>query len=378
MGRHAEGWKLVWRNGYGHVRFTHDKARYFISTGERDPSRAAAQAAKIYAEVIGGKRRRVVAALRALQPLETLFAEWLAALEGVLDEETVATYARLYVPTHFVPFFRTFDALDESRIDAYARARLREVLKKTLQKELGALRGFLRWCKSEGFIEALPVFPEFPKTTKGRRSGKHREKANDLTEEQVVRAIVAMPIVSARVSKLDRRLFPVRARFAIAYETGLRPATLDALSIPEHWQPGSNVLRISDDIDKARFGRDLELTATARGVLEQTVSQFGIASGPIFGRHDYRTYLRAVGLDDELRSPLAAYDFRHARGTHLVDRGASLSGVAYQLGHTQVTTVNKYAHPTKRAGDVALQSGGADLTDAMTSSGAIPDRRAKR
>jgi site-specific recombinase XerD len=97
-----------------------------------------------------------------------------------------------------------------------------------------------------------------------------------------------------------------------------------------------------------------------------------LRSGPIFGRHDYRVYLREAGLDDELRTQLAAYDFRHARGTHLVDRGAALSGVAYQLGHTQVSTTSKYAHATKRAGDAALAVGGADLT------GALPDQEKRK
>ncbi len=367
MGRHAEGWKLVWRNGYGHVRFTFNKTRHFISTGEGDPTRAREAAARIYAEVISGKRRKVAAAIRVIQPLETLFAEWLASLEGVLDPETVKTYRNTYVPTHFVPHFGSFDAIDDASIDAYARGRLRAVLRKTVYKELGALRGFLRWCRMEGFIAALPAFPEFPKTAKGKRSGPQRAKANPLTEAQVRDAILRLPFLSARVSKKDRRLFAVRPRFVVAYETGLRPSTLDALSVPEHWQPGSDVLVVTDEIDKTRFGRELTLTKDARAALEATVLALGIAKGPIFGRHDYRSHLKAAGLDGDLASPLAPYDFRHARGTHLVDRGAALSGVAYQLGHTQVTTTNKYAHATKRAGDAALDAGGADL------SGAIPD-----
>lgn len=372
MGRHAKGWSLVWRSGYASVRFTHAKARHFISTGETDPARAREQAARIYAEVVSGKRRKVSAAVRAIQPLEVLFAEWLASLEGVLDDETVKTYRRTYVPTHFVPWFKRFDAIDEASLDAYGRQRLRVVLKKSLFKELGALRGFLRWCKQEGFIDRVPDFPEFPRTSKGKRAGKQRAKANPLTESQVVTSIRSMPIVSRRISKVDRRLFVVRPRFVVAYEMGFRPATLDALSVPEHWQQGSTTITLTDDIDKARYGRELTLTPAAAEALEQAFILGGSRPGPIFGKHDYRTYLRGAGLDEELPSRLASYDFRHARGTHLVDRGAALSGVAYQLGHTQVTTTNKYAHPTRRAGDAALEVGGADL------SGAVTDQEADR
>jgi len=368
MGRRPEGLKVVWREGWGIARFTWSGKRYFISTGERDPGRAEVEAARIYHEVTSGRRRRVAAGLRSKQPLDELFAGWLASLEGVLDVETIKTYRRTYVPTHFIPFFKRFDAIDEASLDAYGRSRLRKVLRKTLQKELGALRGFLRWCRQEGFLDAMPVFPEYPTTSKGKRAGKQRAKANELTEEQVVAAIARLPERSARVSKIDRCVFPVRSRFVLAYETGLRPSTLDVLEMPAHWRPGSRELVIPDEIDKTRFGRTLALTP--EGVAALTEAAGGRTSGLIFGRHDYRTYLRKAGLDAELVSQLAPYDFRHARGTHLVDRGATLSGVAYQLGHTQLTTTSKYAHATKRAGDRALEAGSA-------LSGSIPEREEK-
>jgi integrase len=364
MGRHPEGLKIVWRGGYAHARFTWQKRREFISTGERDPARAQVKAEQIYAEVIGGKRRRVSAAVRVLQPLDKLFAEWLATLEGVLDVETIKTYRVTYVATHFLSFFRSFERVcDESAIDAYTRERIRKVLRRTLQKELGALKGFLRWCKMEGFIDALPRWPEMPRTAKGKRVGKQRAKANELSEEQVVSAIMSMPELSARISKADRRRFVVRPRFVVAYETGLRPATIDTLSIPEHWRPGSSVLVVADEHDKARYGRRLTLTASAKAALERTCELLGIKAGVIFGRHDYRSHLAKAGVEK-----LAAYDFRHARATHMLDRGASLSGVAYNHGHRQTTTTSKYTHPTRRAGDAALEVGGADLT------GAVPDQ----
>jgi integrase len=365
MGRRPEGLKVVWRDGWAVARFTWAGTRHFVSTGERDPERAQAKAAAIYHEVTSGRRRKVAAAIRVLQPLDVLFSEWLASLEGVLDPETIKTYRNTYVPTHFLQYFRSFDAIDDSSIDGYGRSRLRKVLRKTVYKEFGALRGFLRWCKQEGYLLEVPAFPEYPKTAKGKRSGKQRAKANSLSEENVLSAIRSLPLLSSRVSKIDRRPFAVRARFIVAYETGLRPSTLDALEIPTHWQPGSPLLLVTEEIDKTRYGRGLTLTDEARRALEETVAELRISRGLIFGRHDYRTYLRKAGLDEELQTQLAPYDFRHARGTHLVDRGAALSGVAYQLGHTQVSTTSRYAHATKRAGDEALQAGGA-LTGAIT------------
>jgi integrase len=366
MGRHAEGLKVIWRNGYGIARFTWKGRREFISTGERDPARAQSKAEDIYAEVVSGKRRKVSAAIRVLQPLDKLFAEWLAALEGILDERTVETYRVTYVAGHFLPFFRSFERVcDEANIDAYARERIRRVLRSTVHKELGALRGFLRWCKMEGFIESLPAWPELPRTAKGKRVGPQRAKANELSEEDVVKAILSMPVISLRISKRTRYRFAVRPRFVVAYETGLRPATLDAIELGVHWKRGSDKLKIDDADDKARFGRTVTLTPTAVAALEQAVSELHIEKGPIFGAHDYRSYLAKAGIEK-----LAAYDFRHARATHQLERGASLAGIAFQHGHTQTTTTSKYTRPTERAGKAALDVG-------SVLSGAIPDLEEK-
>lgn len=360
MGRKAEGLKVRWRDGIGYASFTWQKKRYFLSTGETDPGRAQAEAERIYGEVVSGRRRKVSAAVRVSVPLLDLFGDWLATLEGVLDAQTLKTYRVTYVGRHFLDFFAKLDDVaDESQVDAYARARLRKVLRSTVHKELGALRGFLRWAKMEGFITAIPQFPEFPKTSKGKRSGTQRARANELTETQVVDAIAALPAISARISKKDRKRFAVRARFVVAYETGLRPATLDALVLGTHWDLLDESLRIPDEDDKSRYGRVVTLTDAAILALEHTVRFLGIKPGePIFGQHDYRTYLKAAG-GVALVKRLAPYDFRHARGTHLANRGAALPGIAYQLGHTQLTTTNKYTRATRAAGDRALTAGGA-------------------
>lgn len=365
MGRKPEGLKVVWRERVdgtpiGHARFTWAKERHFISTGESDPRRAQEEAERIFAEVVSGRRRKVSAAVRVSAPLLDLFGDWLATLEGVLDQATLKTYRVTYVGRHFLDFFAKLDDVaDESEVDAYARARLRKVLRSTVHKELGALRGFLRWAKMEGFITTIPPFPEFPKTAKGKRAGTQRAKANELTEAQVVASIQALPAISARISKKDRKRFAVRARFVVMYETGLRPATLDALRLGAHWNVGQWTLDIPDEDDKTRFGRSIGLTKEAILALHGTVQALGLEPGDlIFGAHDYRTYLKAAG-GVALVKRLAPYDFRHARGTHLANRGAALPGIAYQLGHTQLTTTNKYAHATKAAGDLALTAGGA-------------------
>ena len=49
-------------------------------------------------------------------------------------------------------------------------------------------------------------------------------------------------------------------------------------------------------------------------------------------------------LPPEKAKTFTAYDLRHARATQWAETG-NLVGVAYLLGHKQVTTTNKYARP---------------------------------
>jgi hypothetical protein len=67
--------------------------------------------------------------------------------------------------------------------------------------------------------------------------------------------------------------FPIRARFVLMLETGLRPKTLDQLRVPEHYAKGASVLRVTADIDKNEFARDLSLTDTAYGLRHRCATE---------------------------------------------------------------------------------------------------------
>ena len=144
MARTAEGWKLRTdpRTGIVYVRFRHQKIRYSISTGERDPGPAAKKAAIIYAEVISGRWQRQLVIARPGQPLEEIAAEWLADIEGECRKNTWKLYV-IHVGTHFAPFFGSLDRVTESGSVDYSRARLKKVLRVTLVKELTTLRRFM-------------------------------------------------------------------------------------------------------------------------------------------------------------------------------------------------------------------------------------------
>lgn len=367
MGRHAQGWSLTERGRFWHVRFRHEKRRYHISTGESDRERAGSAAAKIYADVTQGKRRHALAARFALAPLRDSVAEWLASLEGVLDEQTVATYTG-YAARWLELWQRLDEAAHPASLADYVADRLRAALAKTVRKELSALFGFFGWCVDHGLLSETPARPTIRKTVRGTRVGHQREKAPDYSPEQIAAALAALPEWGG---KGDNR-FPVRARFVVAYETGLRPATLDALTWG-HIERGC--IRVDDKHDKARFGREVPLSRVASAAIIKAglASLINAAPGEadpnelIFGRHDYRPQLAKAAEAAGLPS-LSPYDLRHARATHLVEAGHALSSVAFLLGHKQLTTTNRYAKATER-GVVAMLGAGVSGDDRDQSEG---------
>lgn len=333
MGRTAKGWSLVPRRGVQHVRFTWAKKRYELSTGQRDEGLAAPEAGRIYAEVISGKYKPALAGARAL--LVDVVADWIDAKRSELDEETVATYASYSVRwlKHFGP---TIGSITRATAADWRRVRLLEVSASSVRKELSAMRGLVAFALEQGLIAEVPMIDGVGKKATGRRVRAKRPHY-DITPDQVDTLLSAIP------PRL-RGGHAGRARFILAYETGLRPATLDGLSCPENYTKGGTHLQIPDELDKARFGRPLPLTARAREALDAVI----VGDGPIFGVHDYRetwsNALEAAGLPNTI----VPYDLRHARIQHLLDAGEPMTGVAYLVGHTLLTTTNAYVKASRR------------------------------
>jgi integrase len=307
MARRAEGWSLErdTRTDIYKVRFTHAGRRQKISTGERDPDEAACEAARIYAEVVSGRYRPGAGSqplgCKPGQLVDELAASWIADEESRLDKTTTDQY-QLYI-CRWQSFFRTMDRIDTVPGEDYWRARLKEVRRKTVMKELSALRTFLAWCELRGFIVKAPLITSPPRRARGTASKRpHKSKAIHLTEDEVAAVIGLLPEWSSIRVGPARKRFIVRDRFIVAYETGLRPETLNQLRAPDDYRRGATTLCLRDEIDKARFGRELPLTARAREALDRICPDLGL----IFGKHDYRVFLKAAGGKRAAENVLAA------------------------------------------------------------------------
>lgn len=278
------------------------------------------------------------------ETLQELSGRWLEEIAGTIDPGTKGLYA-MHFSAHLTPHFGTPQGISAATIVAYCRKRLKLVKRSTLKKERSSLRSFLSWCHENGLLLEPVELPPLPKRAQGTAFAvRRRGKATELTPEECRSIIALLPNWSA--GRLGVKPFPIRARFTVMYETALRPATLSKLIVGEHYSRGMAYIRITDAIDKARFGRDLPLSLRAREALDFVLPK----SGLIFGDHEYRRYLeRAAKLViGERAATFCPYDFRHARITELAQKGG-LSAVQFIAGHKRAETTSIYIHADRVA-----------------------------
>lgn len=363
MGKAAKGWELRPRgpDKILHVRFRHAGSRFERSTGTADPVAAAREAAKIYAEVVTGEQRRArgEAPTAASLPIANLAAKWIRGIDGSTYSSNTASLFKIHMRAHLIPYFKRLDRVTTAKIEDYQNKRLREVTRVTLRKERMTLRAFLGWCKRRKLLPEVPDFPPLPAGATGTRATTRKTESVHVSPQQVAAFVAALPVMSKGKIRGSHK-FPVRARYIVAWETGLRPSTLDKISVPEHYRKGASELNITIDIDKARYARKVSLTKTARAALDAVVPKKGL----IFGKRDYREYWAEAAEASGMPEGFSPYDLRHGRALALLDASGSLSGVAYALGHKKLTTTDRYLKATRKAGDAALaaaEASGANL-----------------
>lgn len=323
----------------------------------RDVRAVEAAAARAYAKLVErratntGPESRIVTAL----PLTDVFGLWMVEAEKrwprsyktkltlIGNVESWATDAPRFAKDRRPPIERL---LDDSGPEQFVTDRLTQVLRGTVATELSNLYVCLGWCKREGLFRSLPPRPELPRGALGVRVGPQRSDPVDVTEEEALAIINAMPEWTAKGGGSKRgpknkRAIRVRDRFRLCWELALRPGIANKISVPEHWSPGQDYLWISADIDKVGFARRIPLTKVARAILETCAPK----RGSIFGEHALIDQIKAAAaavLPPEKAKRFARYDFRHGRAVHTLDVTGDLLGTSRMLGHVRPTTTNQY------------------------------------
>ena len=110
-------------------------------------------------------------------------------------------------------------------------------------------------------------------------------------------------------------------------EKGLRPGTLLHLQAPEDDRPGACFLNIRAEVDRARYEREVPLTARAREALDSVCPGKGIIFPKFAWRRPLRMAALVAGLEPDRASNVKPYDFRHSVATELTERSGNLLGV---------------------------------------------------
>jgi site-specific recombinase XerC len=341
VARKSEGWKLRKRAGRPYeARFTVEGREWNIGLGTHDRDEARAKASRAYADAVRGTLapQRSRPTMAEGQRLIDVAGAWLAGL--TLDPRTIGCYEEYAIA--LAEAFPTLGACTPEAIAAWQARRLLEVKADTVRKQCSALRGILEHAFRANLVRDQIVVPSIPKSERGTAFSKPRRVAAEyLSPEECEAILAALPARS-------RGRYPIRARFVVAYETGLRPEFLDVLAVPLHYQPGTPRIWIPADDDKRRMGRWVPISELAAAELDAVAP----ASGLVFGKHDYRPHVHAAAervLGETRAERFTMVHLRSARATHWLEETGNVPGVMRLLGWHRVETASRYVRGSDRA-----------------------------
>lgn len=206
----------------------------------------------------------------------------------------------------------------------------------SLCRRLSAIRGFLRFCRSEGWIER-DIGPLVP-------SPKTKKTLPDFLKIEDVKELIDAPDVATLLGRRDRAIFE------LIYGCGLRVSEAVALNsgdvdFREGW------VKVFGKGSKERtvpMGKPaLEALSTMLGDREKVAS-----TDPIFrnfrgGRLTSRSVARILTkhlVRIAASRMISPHGLRHSFATHLLAAGADLRGIQELLGHAQLSTTQRYTH----------------------------------
>jgi integrase/recombinase XerC len=236
----------------------------------------------------------------------------------------------------------------------------------SVARKVSALRTFVRYLRREGYIEhdptALAVAPRREQTLPVH-----------LTEQEMVQ-LLDQPDASQPLGRRDRAILE------LFYASGLRLSELESLDI-DSIDLGGRMLRVMGKGRKERLlpfnqaaARAIRAWLPDRATLEQLAERAALqdrAAKPAAPAHrpparrarnadrtalfvNYRgTRLTGRSIDRLLRKYVAQFStlsgisphaLRHSFATHLLQRGADLRTIQELLGHSRISTTQRYTH----------------------------------
>jgi len=133
----------------------------------------------------------------------------------------------------------------------------------------------------------------------------------------------------------------------LLYASGLRVSELTGLDLDDV-ERGARTVRV---LGKGRKERIVPFGSKAAHALDAWIERRGAQAGPLFpGRRGRMTpravysVVRAAARRAGITRKVSPHTLRHTFATHLLDGGADLRAIQELLGHSRLSTTQRYTH----------------------------------
>ncbi len=274
----------------------------------------------------------------ALRTVAKEFYQYLDVEKGVLYNTKRAYKGDI---EDFLDFVEksSYDIVDHHAIRAYIVEIYKNLKKSSLSRKVSSIKVFFKFMKKKGFIDENTAL-----IIKNPKVEKHLPKF--YTIDEMFHFLDFLP----KEGWLNIRN---RAIFELMYSAGMRAqealnVNVDDLHLDGMWvkvKGKGGKERILPFGDKAKDAIE-EYLNVLKGTGRRSIS------GPFFvnargGRLSYRGLLKIMKkhqIKAHLFKDLALHGIRHSFATHMLDSGADLRSIQELLGHSKLSTTQKYTH----------------------------------
>ncbi|WXB20238.1 tyrosine recombinase XerC [Pendulispora albinea] len=219
----------------------------------------------------------------------------------------------------------------------------RTVTPNSMSRKLAALRTWMRWMRRRGILETSPADE--------LASPKVKKPLPTFVSVDAAKQVVEAPETDIAAGKRDRALLE------LLYGSGLRVSELSGLSLSQLDLPGATA-RVLGKGSKERYvplGRlCVEALTEYLAVRSELRHRRTLAIDPhavFLSTRGRRLGVRAIerivakyGALGAGRADLYPHALRHTCATHLLEGGADLRSIQELLGHSSLSTTQRYTH----------------------------------
>jgi len=233
----------------------------------------------------------------------------------------------------------TFDVVDHQTIRAYIVSIYKGLKKSSLSRKVSSIKVFFKFMKRKGYIEENTAL-----VIKNPRIEKHLPKF--YTIDEMFHFLDFLPKdgwLNIRNKAIFELMYSAGMRSQEALDVNMNDIHLDGMWVKVKGKGGKE--RIVPFGEKAKYAIEEYLPyRKQKGKVTGKSPLFVNASGI---RLSYRGLLKIMKkhqLKAHLFKDLALHGIRHSFATHMLDSGADLRSIQELLGHSKLSTTQKYTH----------------------------------